>query len=238
MTISWKNGELTRDDDTGPKADTAASTDTGTFSLISLFKRLLQKITAGLPIAGADGLTPASAANPVPGIQATQTVYRQFAGKARTANATGSFPSKVPTETAPTGTGVIAMGTAGSLAPSQLQLVPYGQGTAGQTFDMRVWGWKLSSDGVLYIPILLAQWACVLSATAGVGSDTPSSSDKFCDSMTLTYGNELADCLTSSAGAGTNLVASCLVDAKGCPLVEVVFNIGTATNANAMYGVL
>jgi hypothetical protein len=34
----------------GAKADAAASTDVGTFSLISLFKRLLEKITAGLGV--------------------------------------------------------------------------------------------------------------------------------------------------------------------------------------------
>lgn len=33
----------------GATADTAATSDTGTFSLIALFKRLLQSITAGLP---------------------------------------------------------------------------------------------------------------------------------------------------------------------------------------------
>ncbi len=35
----------------GAKADAAATTDTGTFSLIALFKRLLQKLTAQLPAA-------------------------------------------------------------------------------------------------------------------------------------------------------------------------------------------
>lgn len=36
--------------DIGYKADSAASTDTGTFSLIALFKRLLQKLTTGIPV--------------------------------------------------------------------------------------------------------------------------------------------------------------------------------------------
>lgn len=36
----------------GAKADTAADSDTGTFSLIALFKRLLQKLTAGLSVSG------------------------------------------------------------------------------------------------------------------------------------------------------------------------------------------
>lgn len=51
------------DPNVGLKADTVATTDTGTFSLIALFKRLLQKITAQLP--GALGQTTMSASLPV-----------------------------------------------------------------------------------------------------------------------------------------------------------------------------
>jgi hypothetical protein len=36
----------------GAKADAAAVSDTGTFSLVALFKRLLQKITSGLSVGG------------------------------------------------------------------------------------------------------------------------------------------------------------------------------------------
>lgn len=42
-------------DDIGAKADASAGTDTGTFSLISLFKRLLAKITTQLPAALGQG---------------------------------------------------------------------------------------------------------------------------------------------------------------------------------------
>lgn len=41
-----------QDEALGAKADTAATTDTGTFSLIALFKRLLEKWTAGITISG------------------------------------------------------------------------------------------------------------------------------------------------------------------------------------------
>lgn len=41
-----------QDEALGAKVDTAATTDTGTFSLIALFKRLLQKWTAGITISG------------------------------------------------------------------------------------------------------------------------------------------------------------------------------------------
>lgn len=40
------------DTNLGAKADSSASSDTGTFSLIALFKRLLEKITAGLTVSG------------------------------------------------------------------------------------------------------------------------------------------------------------------------------------------
>jgi hypothetical protein len=36
----------------GAKADSAAATDTGTFSIVALLKRLLQKLTAGVPVSG------------------------------------------------------------------------------------------------------------------------------------------------------------------------------------------
>ncbi len=41
--------------DLGAKDDAAATTDAGTFSLISLFKRLLEKVTAGLVVGGTLG---------------------------------------------------------------------------------------------------------------------------------------------------------------------------------------
>lgn len=49
----------------GAKADSAASSDTGTFSLIALFKRLLEKITAGLTVVGNVANRAADSGNPV-----------------------------------------------------------------------------------------------------------------------------------------------------------------------------
>ena len=52
--------------DLGVKADTAATTDTGTFSLIALVKRLLAKTTSGITTIPSMGGSAISASNPVP----------------------------------------------------------------------------------------------------------------------------------------------------------------------------
>lgn len=159
------------------------------------------------------------------------TSYVSKLQRVRATSATGSFPSKVPTATAPTGAGVIADPIVGQGAPDWVQVVPFGDGLDNSTFDLRVIGWKVSDLG-LWVPTILAQAACTLSAAVGVNTYEVTASQRFADTITLTQVLANVDSKVSSPTG--DLVGSFQVQTRGCVLVEVTFSLGTATGANAL----
>lgn len=154
--------------------------------------------------------------------------------KARAANSTASaFASIVPTVTEPTGQGVIEMGEAGS-SPAALMLVPFGRNSDGDTFKIRVWGWRKVSLGTLWVPTLLLEATCTVSALPGVSGADLTDSDLFCDAITVSVGNENVG--YELLAPGTDLIAHILVDAKGCRKVTIDFDIDSgATEMNCLY---
>jgi hypothetical protein len=162
--------------------------------------------------------------------------------KARTANSTdSSFPSKIPTGTEPTGTGVIEMVgnglNSGMPSGNCLLLLPYGTGSNNDTFNMRVIGWSvIGNDPItqLWVPTILAEVACTLCGAVGVAGKLIVAAERFVDTITITTGN---------AGVGLDVVSptgdvigSIMVDAKGSQKVEITFDIVSGTtDMNCLY---
>jgi hypothetical protein len=159
------------------------------------------------------------------------TLYVSKLKRVRATSATGTFPSKVPTATAPTGAGVVEDPVVGQASPQWIQVLPFGDGADNATFDLRVIGWKVSDLG-LWVPTILAQAACTLSAAVGVNTYEVTASQRFADTIVLTQVQANVDSKVSSPTG--DLVGSFQVETRGCVLVEVTFNLGTATGANAL----
>jgi hypothetical protein len=158
------------------------------------------------------------------------SAYTSKLSRVRATSATGSFPSKVPTATQPTGAGVVGDPVVQG-APQWIQVIPFGDGADDSTFDLRVIGWKVSDLG-LWVPTILAQAACTLSTAVGVDTYEATSSQRFADTISLTQVRADVDSKVSSPTG--NLVASFQVETRGCAFIEVTFNLGTATGANAL----
>lgn len=158
------------------------------------------------------------------------TSYVSKLSRVRATSATGSFPSRVPTATAPTGDGVVNDPIVQG-APEWIQVVPFGDGADNATFDCRVIGWKVSDLG-LWVPTILAQAACTLSAAVGSNTYEVTASQRFADTITLTQ--VLANVDSKLSSPTGDLVGSFQVQTRGCVLVEVTFNLVTATGANAL----
>lgn len=141
-----------------------------------------------------------------------------------------SFPSKVPTATQPSGAGVVGDPIVQG-APQWIQVIPYGEGADDSTFDLRIIGWKVSDLG-LWVPTILAQAACTLSSAVGVDTYEVTSSLRFADTISLTQVRADVDSKLSSPTG--NLVASFQVETRGSAFIEVIFDLGTATGANAL----
>jgi hypothetical protein len=156
--------------------------------------------------------------------------------KALATNATdSSFPSKIPTGTEPSGNGVISFGV--GPVPNNLLLVPYGTGDDDATFDMLIYHWRrIGSDPntLLWIPIPLAQLACTLCTKVGVANRLLVATERFCDTIEVTFGSE--DVFIVPASPGGNLIGHVVLDWEGGDKLEICFDLGTATAANCLYG--
>lgn len=148
-----------------------------------------------------------------------------------TSSTDSSFPSIVPTATAPTGAGVISNPRVGNEAPDWVQIIPFGDGADNATFDLRVIGWKPTALG-LWIPSLLAQAACTLSAAVGVNTYEVTASQRFADTIALTQ--VLTDVDSKLSSVTGDLVASFQVETRGSAFIQITFDLGTATGANAL----
>lgn len=158
------------------------------------------------------------------------TAYTSKLSRVRATSATGSFPSHVPTGTQPTDAGVVGDPVVQG-APQWIQVIPFGDGADNSTFDLRVIGWKVSDLG-LWVPTVLAQAACTLSSAIGVNTYEVTASQRFADTITLTQVLTNVDSKLSSPTG--NLIGSFQVETRGSTLIEVAFNLGTATGANAL----
>jgi hypothetical protein len=165
----------------------------------------------------------------------------------RSVNATGSFPTRIPTIASPT-TATTATATsqrvfdliAMGVSNSNLLVVPFGTGSATQTFSVRVIGWSDSrpvdgsSNVPLWIPRILCEYLCTLCTATGVANSAVLETEKFCDTVSLVSNRGTDGQDTTKASPGGNFIGSFLVDLKGCKEVELVYSVGTNTDCNAL----
>jgi len=159
------------------------------------------------------------------------TYVARFQPVRPTSSTDASFPAKAPTLTVPTGAGVLQDPVVGDKTPEWIQVVPFGDGADNSTFDLRVIGWKPTPLG-LWIPTTLAQAACTLSAAVGVAATEVLNTQRFADTIALTQVQANVDSKLSSPANDT--IASFQVQSRGSVYVEVIFDLGSATGANAL----
>lgn len=165
----------------------------------------------------------------------------------RSVNATGSFPSRIPTIAAPATVSpqtvtsqdvydLVAMG----LSPSNARIIPFGTGSATNTFSVRVIGWidsqpvAGSSNAVLWVPTVLCEYLCTLGTAVGVANAAVLDTEKFCDTISLVANRGTDGQDTTKASPTNNLVAQFLVDLKGSKRIELCYSVGTNTDCNAL----
>ena len=169
--------------------------------------------------------------------------------KVRASNSTDtSFPARAPQAAKPTGTGVIdwqgllALSGAGGV-PTNLQLFPFGAGADNSLFDLLVIGWKHSdtvANGIngaapaLWVPIPILQVTCQLSTAVGVANRDVIATERFADKLTGASWN--SSNALEIRSPEINFPAWLMFDALGCPVFEVLFDLDTATEANALWG--
>ena len=168
--------------------------------------------------------------------------------KARADNSSGTsqnstdatFPSKIPTATEPTGTGVIEMATPNSIITSNgIRVMPYGTGAENTTFSLRVIGWSkidanpFDINKTLWIPVVLCELLCTLSTVVGVATKCIVATERFADTLAVTTGSTG---VTLDAVSPTgNVAAHALVDTKGHRKIEITFTTGgSATDMNCL----
>jgi len=153
--------------------------------------------------------------------------------RARATSVTASgFVAPVATKTRPAGAGVVDLS---STPPGWLRVVPFGTGSATQTFDVRVIGWTLVSS--LWVPVILCQFTATLSTFVGVSGSDVTAGENFCDTVSApaaNLGSSGVDCQPKSPQ--NNTPAHYLIDAIGCSVFEVDISNTSATAGNALLG--
>lgn len=169
--------------------------------------------------------------------------------KVRSVNCTDtSFPSKVPTNTEPTGDAGTAGGASvidlsqGNIAVHNgVALIPYGLGDENDVFAMRIIGWKrvgTVAATLLWIPVTLAELTCTMGTSVGVAAMTILNTERFCDTIVLVTGND--DVSIDIVSPADNTIAHVMMDVKGFKKLEVCFDMttGSPTSANCLYAPL
>lgn len=182
------------------------------------------------------------------------------------ANSTdAALVAKTVSVTAPNGDGVIPVGaTGGAESAVCVKLVPFGVGSATNTFKMTVWGWSSTSgsfgaavggptnnlpNAKLWFAVKLATYTCTLCTITGIANSDIGTTQKFCGTIVQTYGPVYgtaatpADALQSSYHSGAaiytptgNVLAMVELVTEGFRYLEVGFDMNSsATSANALW---
>lgn len=122
--------------------------------------------------------------------------------------------------------------------PDNILLILFGTLTAGQTGNMRLWGWRQTGNGV-WVQTLLAE----LLGTATAAANKPvaatadlAATDVICDTLSLVQGATAnVSCEVVSPG-GSSLTAHAVVDLKGSQVIQFDPKKGTGTDVNALWG--
>jgi hypothetical protein len=113
-----------------------------------------------------------------------------------------------------------------------VQVVPFGTDAADETFDMRIWGWSKCSIAEIWVPTLLLDISCTLGAIDGavIGAD-----HLMCDTITVNDGAADNGRWLSVISPAEDLVASIMVNTRGCRYLDFDFDLTGAAAANAFF---
>ncbi len=168
---------------------------------------------------------------------------------ALTANSSAtSYPSKIPTLTPPSGSGVINM-AGGDYVPGHLLIIPYGTGSATNTGTMKVLAWRDTNMNPgnpqmrLWIPVPLCTIGFTLGTGGGATNADLDTTTLFATTITMTGGPTF---ITSGAppvsldwlevSPGSNGIGCISVPTFGFKRMELIFtNNSSATDVNALY---
>jgi hypothetical protein len=168
--------------------------------------------------------------------------------RALAANAnTSSFASKIPTITEPTNDGVLNLVSSGVQVPKWIMLMPIGLGANNDGFSMRVLGWRHIGGNTetaaarLWIPGIVAEYACTLGNVTGIASSPVLNTEFFCDTIAPVAARQ-ADCTIAAGTAVQTLyqVISPVNDTPGYALIpifaweKIEFQFDQTTNTPTM----
>jgi hypothetical protein len=153
--------------------------------------------------------------------------------RAWTTNDTSSaFAAPAPTNTKPSGDGVIDLA---AVPPLWVRVLPFGEGANDTTFDQRLVGWSLV--GVTWVPVILCQYSVTLSTAVGVAGGDVLATERFADAVSdpaTNLGTTGVDCQPKSPQ--NNTPAHYLIDAVGCTVFKIENDMTGATSGNALVG--
>lgn len=172
-----------------------------------------------------------------------ETVCQNF-NKARGTNQTStSYVSKVPTNTEPaadggsSATASAAINVGRGYTQNSCFFVVYGTGADNNTCNVRLIGWRTIGSNVetlLWVPVILCDLACTLSAAVGVAGKAVVATERFADTIAVTTGS-LGTSLDVVSPTG-DVIAHAVADIKGFSKIEFSFNTNSsATDVNALY---
>ena len=128
---------------------------------------------------------------------------------------------------------------------NSLILLPFGAGADTGTIVINVYLWSPvvntdGSSGGIFYPHLSCVLACVLGTRAGIANTAVIDTDLAVKTITATYDGSLGADLIVNAGGGVAATepAPCAIDTTGATHASVLFDVGTATNANCLWRVI
>jgi hypothetical protein len=138
--------------------------------------------------------------------------------------------------------GAINMGAGGDMSSNGLLILPFGVGSAGNTFLMSAFAWdevrgnnpNAIPGGVsLWVAWILASFTCTLNTNTGQAGTDVDNTHNFVGTIVLGVGNaNISNEIISPTG---NVNASILLDTKGAKYVQLLFAMnGSSTAANAL----
>lgn len=172
----------------------------------------------------------------------------------RTANSTAtSFPSKIPTTTQPSGTGVIPMGHDGYMTTKCLLILPYGVGSSTNTMLLKCLGWAPTGVGPtlpLWIPTVIGAWTATLGTATGVAGSDLDNTQLFATTIVPSLGPTLINTAAPNTvppiipdygvfSPGSNDIGLIIQRSFGFRFLELIMTTNnSATSVNALYRIM
>jgi hypothetical protein len=154
------------------------------------------------------------------------------------------FPVKIPTLTAPTGAAVLDLESAGSEAPLEALIVPFGTGNDDTTFNLRCIGWtRIAGDGNtgisdLWAPTILCDFLCTLGTVVGVDNTPLGHTIRFADTIAVNTEPTITAATTRQGteqiySPANNTIAWAKIRLHGVQRLEISVDINASATGGA-----